>query len=215
MLLVALSDTHGQHRAVNVPDGDVLIVCGDVTRRGLISEVEDLGRWLGDLPHRHIVLTWGNHDRCAEANPAEAAAVLQRAAEREIHVLINRTVEIEGKNFYGTPYSNPFFDWAFMATESVQKRRLVNLKPGVDVVVSHGPAYGFCDRVAQKRCGSQALLAAVYRAEPLFVFSGHIHEGYGWETVGTASGASLRFGGCSVLDEDYRLVNAPLVAILD
>lgn len=51
--IVCLSDTHGRHRKVAVPDGDLLILAGDLTAHGKPAEVEEFDRWLGGLPHRH------------------------------------------------------------------------------------------------------------------------------------------------------------------
>ena len=51
--IVCLSDTHGSHRWVTVPDGDLFLFAGDLSRHGKFDEVEDFDRWLGGLPHRH------------------------------------------------------------------------------------------------------------------------------------------------------------------
>ena len=42
--VVVISDTHGMHRKVNVPDGDVLVHCGDFCGHGL-------GRLFHDMPN--------------------------------------------------------------------------------------------------------------------------------------------------------------------
>jgi predicted phosphodiesterase len=34
MKIVALSDTHGRHFGLNVPDGDVVVHCGDLCSHG-------------------------------------------------------------------------------------------------------------------------------------------------------------------------------------
>lgn len=38
---VILSDSHGLHRSVRVPDGDILIHCGDLTGHGTLRELQD------------------------------------------------------------------------------------------------------------------------------------------------------------------------------
>jgi hypothetical protein len=38
MRLVIISDTHGSHRKIALPDGDTLIQAGDFTRHGSIEE---------------------------------------------------------------------------------------------------------------------------------------------------------------------------------
>jgi hypothetical protein len=44
---VVISDTHGHHRELRVPDGDVLLHCGDFSNRGRLAEVRDFNEWLG------------------------------------------------------------------------------------------------------------------------------------------------------------------------
>jgi len=63
MRIVALADTHGLHRQIIVPPGDLLIHAGDLTRHGEVDELRDFNVWLGALPHRHKLVIAGNHDR--------------------------------------------------------------------------------------------------------------------------------------------------------
>jgi DNA invertase Pin-like site-specific DNA recombinase len=66
--LVLLSDTHEFHREVEVPDGDILIHAGDFTMFSKnVSAIADFNTWLGELPHRHKILIFGNHEFFAEA----------------------------------------------------------------------------------------------------------------------------------------------------
>ena len=47
---VCLSDTH-LRTDIDVPDGDVLIHCGDLTRRGGLHEIQETMEWLAKMPH--------------------------------------------------------------------------------------------------------------------------------------------------------------------
>ena len=60
--LVVISDTHGQHRALTLPEGDVLIHAGDFTRFGLKQDAIDFNEWLGTLPYAHKLVVLGNHE---------------------------------------------------------------------------------------------------------------------------------------------------------
>ena len=62
MKLVFISDTHNQHNNINVPEGDFIIHCGDVSGRGYKSEIEFFVDWFSSLPHRHKIMIPGNHD---------------------------------------------------------------------------------------------------------------------------------------------------------
>ena len=52
MRLVCISDTHGLHRSLVLPDGDVLVHAGDMTHFGKGRQLDDFNEWLGELPFR-------------------------------------------------------------------------------------------------------------------------------------------------------------------
>ena len=62
MKLVLISDTHGFHNGMTLPKGDILIHAGDVTGRGLYSQVADFIGWFAAQPHKYKVMVAGNHD---------------------------------------------------------------------------------------------------------------------------------------------------------
>merc|ERR1711959_522536 len=64
--VVACSDTHGKHRDVTVPEGDVFIHAGDFTEFGKEEDVLDFNEWLGELPHKHKFVINGNHENNAK-----------------------------------------------------------------------------------------------------------------------------------------------------
>ncbi len=41
MKIVVISDTHNQHRKLLLPEGDMIIHCGDISGRGTSTEVYD------------------------------------------------------------------------------------------------------------------------------------------------------------------------------
>ena len=47
---VCISDTHG--RRFDVPDGDVLLHSGDLTKHGSVAELEEAMDWIRGLPHK-------------------------------------------------------------------------------------------------------------------------------------------------------------------
>lgn len=60
--IVSLSDTHGSHFGIKVPDGDILIHCGDISSRGGVADTLDFLRWFNTHPHPHKIFVAGNHD---------------------------------------------------------------------------------------------------------------------------------------------------------
>ena len=84
MRLVAISDTHGGHRRVNLPAGDVLVHSGDLTLDGERSVTLDFVDWFSDQPFKHKIFIAGNHDAWAEGN---SDALQQYATDKGVHYL--------------------------------------------------------------------------------------------------------------------------------
>jgi hypothetical protein len=80
--VVCFSDTHGLHRLVDLPDGDVLVCCGDITMRGEHDVMHDFNAWIGEQNFAYKLVVPGNHDllldtRTAQAGPTKVRHVLQ------------------------------------------------------------------------------------------------------------------------------------------
>lgn len=193
--LVAISDTHGLHRHLTIPDGDILIHAGDVTGRGWLEQVVDFNDWLGTLPHRHKIVIAGNHDFCFEDQPVETAALLTNCI-----YLFDEAITLDGLNFYGTPWQPWFFDWAFNLQRGLEIRAKWELIPaGTDVLITHGPPLGQGDLTALgKKAGCADLWEVIGERRPKLHIFGHIHEGYGvtrneYTTFINASSCTLQY----------------------
>lgn len=219
MKLVVISDTHGFHRDVlNVPDGDVLIHCGDVSNVGEREQVEDFVRWFGELPHANKIFIAGNHDRCfdpkfnrnnANEKPEWLQRLLKTLPAKNVHYLENSGVIIDGVKFWGSPITPDFYpeNWAFNAKRGDTIRRYWNGIPSdTDVLITHGPPEFKLDWVVSGQfvgCGD--LRYQIEAIKPVYHFFGHIHESYGVEeTIDTT------FANASLLNQRYSLVNEPL-----
>ncbi|VTU01863.1 metallophosphoesterase : 239AB OS=Microscilla marina ATCC 23134 GN=M23134_04270 PE=4 SV=1: Metallophos [Gemmataceae bacterium] len=176
MRIVCVSDTHARHHLTEVPDGDVLVHAGDITRRGKLEDVESFNRWLGSLPHRHKVVICGNHDFCFQERPAEARARVTNAIYLE-----DSGCEIEGVTFYGSPWQPYFGGWAFNLPRGEELARVwAKIPAGVDVLITHGPPAGILDRNRTgELCGCRDLFERVFEVKPRLHVFGHIHESSG------------------------------------
>lgn len=201
--LVAMADTHGRHRGLAVPEGDVLIHAGDLTARGTLPQLDDVAQWLRSLPHAHKLVIAGNHDFAFEEKPAEARALFSG-----LTYLQDELVEVSGLRVYGSPWQPWFHSWAFNLHRGAPIDEKWQLIPaGVDVLVTHGPPAGLGDRCWDgQRVGCEDLLRHLSRVKPKLHLFGHIHEDKGaWqhETTRvvnvTTSDAELA---CTVLDVD-------------
>ncbi len=192
MKLVCLSDTHGRHHDLNVPEGDILLHAGDFTRRGSQAEIADFNQWLGQLSHPHKVVIAGNHDFLFEQSPLEARKLLNNA-----HYLEDSGVTLMGLRIWGSPVSPRFFDWAFNRERGSDIRRHWSLIPNsTDILITHTPAHGLLDKIwLGRHVGCEALRRELEnRLKPMLVVCGHIHENAGhlnWQGMNIINASSL------------------------
>lgn len=195
MRIVCLSDTHGLHAQVEVPEGDILLHGGDLTRMGLLEQLAEAANWLRGLPHRHKVLIAGNHDFCLEQQPEKARKLLGGLTYLE-----DEFCYCEGLKIYGSPWQPWFHDWAFNLRRGEPLRKVWRKIPqDTDIVVTHGPPQGILDRCYDGReVGCQDLLERLEVVQPRLHVFGHIHEAYGQKQVGetlyvNASNCTLQY----------------------
>lgn len=176
LTIVAMADTHMFHDDLVVPDGDVLIHAGDMTRGGSLRELHAAAQWLRALPHRHKLVVAGNHELCLERDPDAGWPLL-----RGLDVLHDSAATIGGVRFWGSPWQPEFYDWAFNLPRGPRLAEKWALIPDdTDVLVTHGPPRGFGDKVYdQRREGCDDLLVRVRQVRPLVHLFGHIHEDRG------------------------------------
>lgn len=62
MRIAAISDIHNRHSKLVIEPCDILIVAGDYTGQGTISEVRNFHKWLNKQPARHKLVVQGNHE---------------------------------------------------------------------------------------------------------------------------------------------------------
>ena len=173
MRIIAISDTHGLHEALAIPEGDVLVHAGDVTSHGAVEELVAFNEFLGRLPHRYKLVIAGNHDWCFEQQPELCARLLTNAI-----YLQDAAITIEGVKFYGSPWQPWFMDWAFNLPRGPElARRWARIPEDTDILITHGPPLGFGDRVGgEERVGCEDLLRRVREVRPKLHLFGHIHE---------------------------------------
>ena len=209
MKLVCISDTHGDHEGIELPEGDVLIHAGDLSAHGRLAETHAFMKWLGLQSFEHILCIAGNHDEFMEQQPLMA---LQFAQDHGVRLLNDSGCTIDGVNFWGSPITPRYLDWAFMRDPGKPIEAHWQLIPmNTDVLVTHGPPYGIMDQVRRPdgnlvRTGCPSLLSAVRKVSPAVHLFGHIHEGYG-----CATHDGTTYFNVSTMNEYYRRTNAPVV----
>lgn len=204
--IVLMGDTHGQHRALQVPDGDLLIHAGDLTLSNRsLKEVRDFNQWFSKLPHPQKVLIPGNHD-FKFADPKWRRLITAAT------LLLNECVELDGIKIWGSPLTPSNFE-SFGATSEADCGRIFSRIPaGTDLVITHGPPSGILDVAGSGNAhhGCAHLLAAIRRVRPALHVFGHIHESYGMVSMnGTV------FVNAALAGPGYRLVRQPIVIEYD
>src|SRR6202012_3131967 len=210
MEIVHISDTHGDHRKVVVPPGDILIHSGDFCSYGHdLSEVRDFSDWLNDLPHEHKIVVAGNHDIIMQEN-SKAKDIFQLP---DVHYLQDEACIIEDLCIYGTPWTPQFGHWAFMLPRNglLLKFKWQDIPDCTDILVTHGPPYGFQDKTMMnskfaESLGCEMLRTRVDQVKPLLHLFGHIHGGYGIHETELTT-----FVNSAIMNEAYRPVNKPTV----
>jgi Icc-related predicted phosphoesterase len=205
--LVVISDTHTRHQEIVLPDGDILIHCGDMTNVGSITDFMKIGVWFGSMLHRykHIICIAGNHDFGLQRH---REVILQTAfTHPNIHYLEDSEIELEGIKFWGSPWTPTFYDWAFMKDDEDLKEVWDQIPEDTNVLITHGPPHGILDmNEAGEHCGSKTLRARMEQDHILEYLKvhlfGHIHEGYGHKG---------RCYNCSSLNRQYKYANPPVV----
>jgi hypothetical protein len=234
--IVCFADTHGQHGKLSgpfgLPDGDILIFAGDACTSGTPGQWESFCRWLGTLPHAHKLVVAGNHDwPLQHARPEWSVTARyglttidvarQRIVDAGAVLLEDAGAEVAGLTVWGSPWG-PFFNhWAFNLPRNgtclaeVRNR----IPPGLDVLVTHGPAFGCLDLTIRGEHVGCELLAERIRqldaegAGPRLHVHGDIHEAAGVHAPPLGSSARTTVN-AAVLDQSYHLARVPVVVDL-
>ena len=216
MRIVAISDTHGSHLGLKVPDGDVLIHAGDLCSRGSMIDAIEFINWFNTHSHPTKIFIAGNHDWIFEKDPGLMATVLK--GYPDVIYLNDSGVTIKGLKFWGSPVSPRFYNWAFNRDRGEEIKRHWDMIPAdTDVLITHGPPYGFCDEAYRvgynitEKVGCRDLLDATLRIAPKLHLFGHIHYSGGR----SHTAPQTTYANVSVLNESYIVENKPMIFDID
>lgn len=200
MRIDCISDTHRKHAYLSMKGGDVLVCSGDICSRGSLEEAMDFINWFGAQPYTHKILVPGNHDWVFEHNPSLMEA---ECRTRNIILLNDSGITIDGVKFWGSPVQPWFYDWAFNRQRGADIKRHWDLIPqDTDVLITHGPPFGILDYAPRGgSVGCHDLLAAIIKSNVKLHVFGHIHEGRGSSKVG-----DILYVNAACLDGGYQPV---------
>jgi Icc-related predicted phosphoesterase len=179
MRIVCVSDTHGFHRNLDVPEGEVLIHAGDFsTPRATVEKLDDFNAWLAELPHKNKIVVAGNHDKLFAADSKLARSRLSAAVYLE-----QSAVVLHGIRFWGCPVTPVLPHMAFAVARGEAGKYWDKMPVKTDVLITHGPPFGILDKeeLWREHMGCVQLNKAVQRVRPMLHVFGHIHGGRGRE----------------------------------
>lgn len=201
--IVHLSDTHGKHKTLEIPECDILIHSGDFSPIGELHSIKEFLAWFKrQVKATHKVFMAGNHDRKLDPKfqgPEDLRQIREIFAfHREgehFHYLCNNSIELMGLKIWGSPIT-PWFHgekWAFNKHRGDEIDEVWKKIPmETDIVVTHGPVKHKLDKlylpptsddppeVWDGYAGCDRLAYHIKRVKPILHLSGHIHEGYGY-----------------------------------
>lgn len=210
MKLVFISDTHGKHRQIKLPKGDILVHGGDYSNMGTLEELEDFLNWMNEQDFKYKIMVAGNHDAPLEKDRRRAMKLIDQYDSEVIYLQDTYVKLPEGFTIYGSPWTPEFCNWYFMEKdESAKMKAHINKIVKTDVLVSHGPAHGVLDKCDDGYlAGSKTLFKKVKEVQPKYLLSGHIHEAY------SSKPEFIDETECwngSQLDSKYCVKNVPIV----
>ena len=218
MKITLISDTHTKHKQLDTElgkiKGDLLIHAGDFMNSGYIPpEAMMFFKWFNEIDNYDAkIFIAGNHDRWMQDEPEEAKAIL--AGYQTIDYLEDARLDLWDKEdqqtvIYGSPWQPEFCSWAFNLPRNgdEMKARWDAIPNDTDILITHGPPFGYLDIPGGQsiRVGCEMLRHRIDEIKPKIHVFGHIHGSAGYYFNG-----HTHFINASVLDDQYRYVNAPV-----
>jgi Icc-related predicted phosphoesterase len=216
--LVITSDTHFPVKH-HLPEGDVLIVAGDIMYSGGPEEWQTRVEWLAAQRHKTKIYVPGNHDYHVEVYEGVAVSQMRRAGVQVLGLHPERAVTMLGDiKVLGLPWVTGLPGWAFNRDETWVRDymdAITELHGYPDIIVSHAPMYGMRDAVLpeqskyknQQHVGCRAYNHWFHTdttKRPKVWINGHIHESYGEEVY-----EDTRFINACMCDRNYEQTNEP------
>lgn len=213
MKIWLISDTHGKHHELILPEVDMVIHAGDMgTYRDPhmnVNGILDSLAWYRSLPIKHKVLIAGNHCTSIERG------LIDKKEFEGITFLQHEFAEVGGLKIFGSAYTPSFGDgWAYNVARHKIGEYWKDIPTGLDILVTHGPAKGILDITENQngelvQCGCKALLNRIIEVAPKYHVFGHIHPETNGHNAGIlkVNGIDTTFINAAVVNLQYKIHN--------
>lgn len=216
-----VSDTHGQHSRLQIPLYDLVIHCGDESNsmdaaKNLV-ETKDFFDWFDHLPGSKIFVP-GNHSTAIYKGLFHPNRHTPEGRAPGTQMLVDRLYH----GIYGSPWTPTFrgSKWAYTKPRAHIKDVWAQIQ-NCELLVTHGPPKGILDLAKDYvgaglvHCGCAGLRRQVLNLKPKIHAFGHIHSDSASDNCGIYENWGIRFINCSVVDNNYTLVNNGYVVDTD
>ncbi len=159
----------------SIPEADVLVIAGDIGPdfNQLAWMMQTFKPWLEKVSRKmRVVGIAGNHDIYLARNR-------YLFDDFKWTYLQDSGVEIDGKIFWGVPWTLPYGNYVFIGEDEFLAEKYKRIPEATDVLISHGPPYGLGMTESGDDAGSRSLADRLSEIKPKYLFCGHIHEMYG------------------------------------
>lgn len=210
MKIAVISDTHGQHNKVVIPEVDCLIHCGDISSMGTYNQVNNFMNWFSKIDIPYKIFVAGNHDFLLE-NDTHFKNLFSNYL-KDIIYLNDSSFELNGIKIHGSPMSPRFGSWAFMANRGEDiKKHWDKIPVDTEILITHSPPAKILDKTySGVNAGCEDLFNKVSEMPNLkYHLFGHIHEGRGRLGLGKTD-----FINATCVDERYVFKYQPYEFII-
>lgn len=214
MKISIISDTHNKHKLLtsDLPGGDLILHAGDLSSMGYVHEIKEFCKWYDSLDYDVKVFIAGNHDFGFQDNISDIMQEVNSYKTIDYLQDSEMNIQIPGEpnvKIYGSPWQPEFYNWAFnLPRNGKELEAKWNAIPeDTDILITHGPAWGFVDGVEGRRgqhLGCELLAERIKVIKPKIHICGHIHTGHGHYFDG-----HTHYINASVLNERYLYSHTP------
>jgi len=182
--ICAISDTHNKHKAIEIPNTDIIIHAGDFSGHGHSKEIKNFLNWFSSLPQKYKIYIAGNHDLKYEDKEFKNKIIEQY---KDLIYLEDSSVIVEGIKIYGFPWTPEFCNWGFnLPRDGKELNDVVKKIPDdTDILITHGPPHNILDHTDcfhpqyPQDTGCKFLRQRIEELNIKYHIFGHIHEQYG------------------------------------
>lgn len=227
MELCVFSDIHG-YLPNNIKQCDVVCICGDIFPLKIqrnSQECKDwweneFTNWVLKLPCKKVIVIAGNHDFWFDYYTPSAIRDFIRNSKLKgkLIYLHNKSYRYKGITFYGCPYCEGPYGWAFSPCDTMPDIHWAYDKiKDCDVLLTHQPpkighiGCSYPGKPWQRDFGSEYLADILRKKDISYLFCGHVHTGNHLETniSDIFFTKTTKMFNVSLLDEDYNVTFEP------